>query len=303
MLKGEKEMYRIAVDIGGTKTIVGVIDAHITVVDQQTFPTITESPEAEFDQILEHAQALLQKYQQIEQQTLNIAMPGPCDYHQGIFLNPPNLQAYKNFDAGAYITTRSEFKPAFVNDTDAAIRAEKRALPETTSSFVYLTISTGVGMALVYNGEVLAGSDGNMGEIGHTMIKSNSDYQCPVCQQYGCVENEISGLAISRKASTILEREVSTQEAIKLYLNNDNDEITAMMEEIMQMTAQLCTNIYNIFNVYTIVLGGGVTQSPLPYEECITTYAQAHILNTNKPINVEVSKLEANVLTGLYDVT
>ena len=55
--------------------------------------------------------------------------------------------------------------------------------------------------------------------------------------------------------------------------------------------------------MYTIVLGGGVTQSPLPYEECITTYAQAHILNTNKPINVEVSKLEANVLTGLYDVT
>ena len=116
-------MYRIAVDIGGTKTIVGVIDAHMTVVDQQTFPTITESPEAEFDQILEHAQALLQKYQQIEQQTLNIAMPGPCDYHQGIFLNPPNLQAYKNFDAGIY--NNMVIQTSFVNGTDAAIRAEK----------------------------------------------------------------------------------------------------------------------------------------------------------------------------------
>lgn len=296
-------MYKIAVDIGGTKTIVGVIDANMTVVDHQIFPTITESPVAEFEQILKHAQTLLQKYQQVEQQTLNIAMPGPCDYRQGIFLNPPNLQAYKNFDAGAYITSHSQFKPAFVNDTDAAIRAENRALQDTTNSFVYLTISTGVGMALVYNGEVLAGSDGNMGEIGHTMIKSNSNYQCPVCQQYGCVENEISGLAISRKASAILEREVSTEEAITLYLNNDNDDITAMMEEVMQMTAQLCTNIYNIFNVYTIVLGGGVTQSPLPYKARITSYAQAHILNNNKPITVEISQLEANVLTGLYDVT
>ena len=73
-----------------------------------------------------------------------------------------------------------------------------------------------------------------------------------------------------------------------------------MMEEIMQMTAQLCTNIYNIFNVYTIVLGGGC-QSPLPCEECIRVAST--FLNTNKPINVEVSKLEANVLTGLYDVT
>ncbi len=137
-------------------------------------------------------------------------MPGPCDYTQGV-LNPPNLQRYNGFNAGKFITEHSSFKPCFVNDTDAAILAEQRYVSSSTKDFIYLTISTGVGMAYMRNGRLVSGSDGNFGEIGHTIIKDNSDYLCPVCRQYGCVENEISGLAISRKAGVLLNKEVSTE--------------------------------------------------------------------------------------------
>lgn len=295
-------MYKLAVDIGGTKTIVGVIDEKMEIIDFQTFETIATSPQQQFDKIISLAKDYKNKYKQLAPQTLNIAMPGPCEYKEGIFLNPPNLQQYNGFNAGDYIRKQSDFDPAFVNDTDAAIRAEYRDLDVNESSLIYLTISTGIGLAYMNNGKPLHGEDGNFGEIGHTIIKTDSDYQCPVCKQYGCVENEISGLAISRKATDIMGEETSTRQAIDMYINDEYNEITAMLDEVMKMTQQLCNNIYSLYNVYTIVLGGGVTNSALPYKESIESYARNHNLMTEGEFKVKISNLNSNVLAGLYDV-
>ncbi|MCE5046975.1 ROK family protein [Staphylococcus equorum] len=295
-------MLKICVDIGGTKTIVGLINEDLEIVASQKFKTDKDVPEKEFEEIINLANDYVENFENVGKTSLNIAMPGPCDYNQGLFLNPPNLQKYNGFNAGTYITQNSEFKPRFVNDTDAAILAEHQYIKVQTEDFIYLTISTGVGMAYMKQGQLISGIDGNFGEIGHTVIKSDSSYQCPVCKQYGCVENEISGLAISRKASGILKREVSTKEAIEMYVQGKDKTITHMIEEVLNLTQQLCTNLFSVFNIYHIVLGGGVTQSPLPYKESIETYVKEHHLVRNSPISIKVSDLEANVLTGLYFV-
>ncbi|HLR19494.1 MAG TPA: ROK family protein [Staphylococcus sp.] len=295
-------MLKICVDIGGTKTIVGIINHSLNIIASQKFKTEKNDPQKQFDQIIHIANQYVVDFKDIDKESLNIAMPGPCDYTKGVFLNPPNLQDYNGFNAGKYIKENSKFKPQFVNDTDAAILAEYQSIQTQTSDFIYLTISTGVGMAYMKQGQLVSGVDGNFGEIGHTVINNKSSYQCPVCEQYGCVENEISGLAISKKASDILKKDVSTKEAIEMYIKNENQEITQMIEEVLKLTQQLCTNLFSIFNIYHIVLGGGVTQSPLPYKESIETYVKAHHLIRQSPINLKISNLEANVLTGLYFV-
>lgn len=293
-------MLKLCVDIGGTKTIVGVVNEQLDIIASKKFETIKEDPKQQFTEIIKLANHFVTEYKEVDSNILNIAMPGPCDYTQGLFLNPPNLQQYNQFNAGQYIEQHSQFKPSFVNDTDAAALAEYRYIKSTTSDFVYLTISTGVGMAYVKNGQLVSGVDGNFGEIGHTVIKNDSDYQCPVCHQYGCVENEISGLAISRKASDLLNRPVTTREAITMYLEHEDETIHAMVEEVIKLTQQLCINIFSVFNIYHIVLGGGVTQSALPYKEAITNYVRQHHLIQNSTIQIDISHLEANVLTGLY---
>lgn len=295
-------MLKICTDIGGTKTIVGLINDQLEIVDSQKFATNQTDPTQQFTEIIKIAENYVHHFDDVDQTTLNIAMPGPCDYTQGLFLNPPNLQAYNEFNAGKFIESHSAFKPYFVNDTDAAILAERQYMKHQTEDFIYLTISTGVGMAYIRKGELVSGVNGNFGEIGHTIIKGDSDYQCPVCKQYGCVENEISGLAISRKARHILNKHVSTREAIEMYLHQTHSEITEMIEEVLILTQQLCTNLFSIFNINNIVLGGGVTQSKLPYKSSIENYAQKHYLIQNSTLNVTISNLEANVLTGLYHV-
>ncbi|MCD8829446.1 ROK family protein [Staphylococcus gallinarum] len=293
-------MLKLCVDIGGTKTIVGVVNEQLDIIASKKFETIKEDPKQQFTEIIKLANHFVTEYKEVDSNILNIAMPGPCDYTQGLFLNPPNLQQYNQFNAGQYIEQHSQFKPSFVNDTDAAALAEYRYIKSTTSDFVYLTISTGVGMAYVKNGQLVSGVDGNFGEIGHTVIKNDSDYQCPVCHQYGCVENEISGLAISRKASDLLNRPVTTREAITMYLEHEDETIHAMVEEVIKLTQQLCINIFSVFNIYHMVLGGGVTQSALPYKAAITNYVRQHHLIQNSTIQIDISHLEANVLTGLY---
>lgn len=293
-------MLKLCVDIGGTKTIVGIVNEQLDIIASEKFETIKNNPEQQFTEIIKIANQFITQYQELDGNILNIAMPGPCDYTQGLFLNPPNLQQYNHFNAGDYIERYSQFKPSFVNDTDAAALAEYQYIKSTTSDFVYLTISTGVGMAYVKDGQLVSGADGNFGEIGHTVIKNDSDYQCSVCQQYGCVENEISGLAISRKASTLLNRPVTTREAITMYLEQEDEAIHSMIEEVIRLTQQLCINIFSVFNVYHLVLGGGVTQSQLPYKEAIASYVRQHHLIQNSTIKIDISRLEANVLTGLY---
>ncbi|MCS5431825.1 ROK family protein, partial [Staphylococcus aureus] len=140
-------MLKICADIGGTKTIVGVIDQDLSVIDSQKFETDVDHPEAEFTKIINIANEFSKKYNNVAQSTLNIAMPGPCDYTEGLFLNPPNLQKYVGFNAGDFIKAQSAFQPHFVNDTDAAILAEYQYLNSDVEDVIYLTISTGIGMA------------------------------------------------------------------------------------------------------------------------------------------------------------
>ena len=85
-----------------------------------------------------------------------------------------------------------------------------------------------------------------------------------------------------------------------MYLEHEDETIHAMVEEVIKLTQQLCINIFSVFNIYHMVLGGGVTQSALPYKAAITNYVRQHHLIQNSTIQIDISHLEANVLTGLY---
>ncbi|XVL42625.1 ROK family protein [Staphylococcus equorum] len=92
-------MLKICVDIGGTKTIVGLINEDLEIVASQKFKTDKDVPEKEFEEIINLANDYVENFENVDKTSLNIAMPGPCDYNQGLFLNPPNLQKYNGFNA------------------------------------------------------------------------------------------------------------------------------------------------------------------------------------------------------------
>src|SRR5699024_698755 len=100
-------MLKICADIVDMKTNVWCIDKDLSLIDSQKFETYIDHPETEFTKIINIANEFSKKYNNVAQSTLNIAMPGPCDYTEGLFLNPPNLQKYVGFNAGDFIKAQS----------------------------------------------------------------------------------------------------------------------------------------------------------------------------------------------------
>jgi glucokinase len=130
---------------------------------------------------------------------LAIGIPGPLDPRRGIVYAAPALKGWTNFHAESALRARLRCDVAINNDANLAGYAEWVAgAGRGTTDFVFITASTGVGGALILNGELYAGTSGTAGEIGHT----------PLCPGYpacgegheGCLEGTASGTGIARAA-------------------------------------------------------------------------------------------------------
>jgi glucokinase len=87
----------------------------------------------------------------------------------------------------------------FENDINACALAEQR-FGGADGNFVWITISTGNGGAVVADGRLLRGAGGCAGEFGHLKVERDTPYRCG-CGGWGCLEAHASGVAIARRAA------------------------------------------------------------------------------------------------------
>ncbi len=130
---------------------------------------------------------------------LAIGIPGPLDPRRGIVYAAPQLKGWDNFDAESALRVRLRCDVAIHNDANLAGYAEWVAgAGRGTADFVFITASTGVGGALILNGELYAGTSGTAGEIGHTPLSPGY----PECGEghEGCLEGTASGIGIAHAA-------------------------------------------------------------------------------------------------------
>jgi glucokinase len=130
---------------------------------------------------------------------LAIGIPGPLDPRRGVVYAAPHLAGWDNFDAGAALRGRIGCEVAINNDANLAGYAEWIAgAGRGTTDFIFITASTGVGGALILNGELYAGKSGTAGEVGHLALCPGY----PACGEghEGCLEGVASGTGIARAA-------------------------------------------------------------------------------------------------------
>lgn len=132
--------------------------------------------------------------------------------------------------------------------------------------FAFVALGTGVGGALVYNGNVISGpNDGP--EIGHIMLHPGG-VTCN-CGQNGCLEQYVSGKALNREAREV-DKLWDSWKLMSMFAEQDARATIVMHRFVQDLCAGLIT-IQNAFDPQTIVLGGGVMDSyPLWQEHFIT---------------------------------
>lgn len=157
----------VAVDTGGTKTLVAVFRKDGSVKDSIKFLT----PKHEADYISELVESISQLVDPSEITALSVAMPGPV--RNGVVARFANL-GWEQFDVAKSLKPFFQV-PIFVeNDANLAGLAEARSLRPTPQSVLYVTISTGIGTALITEGEI--NSALRFSEGGHMIIEFNGAF-------------------------------------------------------------------------------------------------------------------------------
>ncbi len=199
----------VGVDLGGTNIRAAVATGRHTHATPAHAPTpAADGPHAVIEAI---ATCVDEAAGGATVDGLAIGIPGPLDPRRGVVYAAPHLQGWDGFDAAAALRARMHCEVAVHNDANLAGYAEWIAgAGRGTTDLIFITASTGVGGALVLNGELYAGRSGTAGEVGHLAMCPGY----PACGEghEGCLEGTASGTAIAAAAR----RAVSAGEATSL---------------------------------------------------------------------------------------
>ncbi|HEX3264804.1 MAG TPA: ROK family protein [Candidatus Limnocylindrales bacterium] len=225
---------------------------------------------------------------------IGISSPGPVDPVHGVVVEPPNLgPEFRDIHLAAALA-ESEGLPAFLDrDTNIAALGEQAfGAAKGLDDFIYLTISTGVGGAIVAGGELLHGPDGFAGELGHVVVEMDGP-RCG-CGGVGHVEAIAAGVSLARDAralatarqSAYLEREaehlggvdaLSAKEVVEGAVAGD-PACVQLMDRARRAVAAGCVGYVNTFNPHRIVIGGSIAEAEgerllQPIRDAIATQA------------------------------
>ena len=199
--------YVLGVDIGGTNTVFGIVDARGQVIASDSIKT---KKHAEFDDYVEELHTNVErllKANDAEDKIQGIGIGAPnANYYTGEIVNPPNLPW------GPVIPLAEKVSEAFggipvavTNDANAAALGEMTyGAARGMNDFIMITLGTGVGSGIVINGRMVYGHDGNAGELGHLVMKRNNGRMCG-CGRTGCLEAYCSATGVARTAREFLE--------------------------------------------------------------------------------------------------
>jgi glucokinase len=273
----------IGVDIGGTKVAAGLVDPSGNIFCHNRNPMVSNdgaaSGLAAVTKAIETASA--QAAQSSGAQSLlrgvGICSPGPLDPTTGVVINPPNLPCWRNFPLAAEVARVYRVRVKVDNDANAAGLAETLwGSGRGYRNVFYVTIGTGIGTAILFDGRIYHGRTGAAAEGGHMSI----DYNGPRCGcgKPGCIEVLASGPAIARRARAKLEngrasglldlaggnRESVTSEMVGKAASAGDATATEVLRETVQILSLWFGNIIDLLEPDVMIVGGGVASMLKP---------------------------------------
>ncbi len=193
----DKQTVLVGVDIGGTNTEVGFVDESGNVVKSTSFATNAHDVAQKFlhklkSTIDEECARLSDRY---VCRGIGIAAPN-VNYLNGTIEAPANLN-WGTVNLVEILGDDYEQPIRIINDANAAALGEMGfGLAQDMKNFIVITLGTGLGSGIVINGEILHGSSGMAGELGHTTVVVDGR-QCG-CGKTGCLEAYVSANGIRR---------------------------------------------------------------------------------------------------------
>lgn len=202
----------LGIDIGGTTTSFAIVDRGGKCLVQEVLPTRAEESASRLVSRIgaRFREAFSPFSETFVLQGIGVGAPN-ANYYTGVVENPPNLQWGPSVNLAGLFRDDFSLPVAITNDANAAAIGEMEfGAAQGMRHFIVITLGTGVGSGIIVNGELLYGSDGYAGEIGHTVVDP-SGRQC-ACGKRGCLETYASAVGLCRTVMTLLAERVDESE-------------------------------------------------------------------------------------------
>lgn len=306
--------YVLGIDIGGTNTVFGIVDARGHVVASDSIKTRKHS---NFDDYVDelHTEVMrLLKLNDAEDKIQGIGIGAPnANYYTGMIDNGVNLPWGNNIALAEKVSRAFNGVPvAVTNDANAAAIGEMTyGAARGMKDFIMITLGTGVGSGIVINGQVVYGHDGFAGELGHVIIKRHNGRICG-CGRTGCLEAYCSATGVARTAREFLEirTDPSTLRDLDIDSITSKDVYDAAMagdklaKEIFDYTGKILGEAFADMIAFSspqaIILFGGLSKSGdllmRPLVEAMNASVMPIFRGKTKVILSELKESDAAVL-------
>ena len=266
--------YVLGLDMGGTNSVLGVVDARGHVLGRTSIKTQA------YRDINDYVNALYEEAEKI------IEPLGGMEMVRGIGAGVPNGNFYTGYIQEAMnlpwqtvpfaqlVSERFGLPCRITNDANAAAMGEMTyGAAKGMKNFIMITLGTGVGSGIVIDGNVVYGHDGFAGELGHTTAVRGENARPCNCGKMGCLEAYASATGVARTAKEILTS--TTKDTLLRQLDVDNitskdvydaaEQGDEVAKEIFDFTGTILGQQLADFIAFSapeaIVLFGGLTKS------------------------------------------
>ncbi|MBI2918764.1 MAG: ROK family protein [Chloroflexi bacterium] len=257
----------VGADLGGTKISAVLANASGKVVRREYRTTLADGGQRVVVSRL--VEAIRQVTGKEAISAVGIAAAGLCT-RDGVVTTSPNLPGWKDVPLRDLVQAELDMPTYLGNDANAAALGEHYfGAGRGVRDMAYVTISTGIGGGIIANGQLVTGTSGTAGEVGHMVIDPDGP-QCP-CGQRGCWEALASGTAIARAAAARLQAGEPSSLRSGASLTPTAADVAAaaragdrMAQDVLHQASCYLgiglVNLVHILNPELIVLGGGVSQ-------------------------------------------
>ncbi len=273
----EQKPFVIGLDLGGTNAVFGIVDQRGQVLASNSIKTQAYKTVEDFvDAGVEALKPIIAKMGGISQiKAMGIGAPNG-NFYRGTIEFAPNLSWGHNgvVPLAEMFSKKLNIPVGLTNDANAAAIGEMQyGVARGMKNFIMITLGTGVGSGIVINGQMVYGSDGFAGELGHvTMIRGKEGRSCG-CGRTGCLEAYCSATGVARTAREFLEkskeesllREIKPENITSLDVSiaaSKGDKLALKVYKFTgEMLGQACADFATFSSPEAFVFFGGLTKA------------------------------------------
>ncbi|MBR4649035.1 MAG: ROK family protein [Bacteroidaceae bacterium] len=267
--------YVIGLDLGGTNSVFGIVDARgeikaTTAIKTKGYP----DPKDYVTASVAALEPIIDSVGGIEMiKGMGIGAPNG-NYYTGQVEEAPNLDWKGSVPLAKLFEEQLGIPVALTNDANAAAMGEMTyGVARGMKNFIMITLGTGVGSGIVVNGQVVYGSDGFAGELGHAIIDRSPEARQCGCGRKGCLEAYCSATGIVRTAREMLIKDARPSKLRSLNPDDitgldvsvaakDGDELAIdILRYTGRLLGQACANFALFCSPEAFVFFGGPTKS------------------------------------------